>query len=119
MNNLAVINQPSLEAVLYKHISSVNTLKAYANDFRTFITASKLTNLKDVTEAHVEQYLQWLRRRYASASTQNRKIYSLSKVFQVLRYEGLLDDNPLERVKLKKKVNITMSFLLRRLVPKN
>lgn len=58
--------------------------------------------LTEVTEAHIRDYMAWMKSDGLAVATVNRRLNTLRKLYSVMVDEGLIDSNPTDGVKAKK-----------------
>lgn len=84
---------------------SSNTLDAYIRDISQFISYCKIngtTDLKRVDNSFINKYLEYLDFLKKSPATKSRLIASVRCYFKFLIYNGIVESNPAESIKLKK-----------------
>jgi integrase/recombinase XerC len=81
---------------------SVNTITAYLTDidqFSAFIQSEyQMTELTQVTHQMVRSWIVFIMSNGNSARTINRKLSALKTFFRFLRKEGVISDNPMQRI---------------------
>ena len=80
---------------------SRNTLAAYLSDlycFRDFIEEENLPSFLYLTRDHITRYLARRREHGVAASTSARELVSVKTLYRFLREEGILTDDPTERI---------------------
>lgn len=111
---------------------SPHTQQAYRRDFKAFSLYWKqrgqpIANLKTISKMHVIEYRDYLRSRY-SPNTVNRRLASLSSLFQELSNAHWIESNPVRDIRRPKSVSkrntdgftdAEVQLLLRRLDAKN
>ena len=78
-----------------------NTLAAYLSDlhcFRDFIEEENLPSFLCLTPDHITRYLARRREHGVAASTSARELVSVKTLYRFLREEGILTDDPTERI---------------------
>lgn len=94
--------------------SSVHTLRAYEKDlsqFGSFLKEEKCQGLRQVNHLMLRKYLALLRTYHYSKTTIARKLAALRSFFKFLNYEGMLDSNPLETLRIPKQSKKLPNFL--------
>lgn len=94
---------------------SAATVQAYECDFRDFLrfaSARGLREAKDVTTAHVNDYLLLLRRRGLKLTTLHRRRNALSSLFTFLVMQGWVGKNPVAAVRLQPRPQTTRDIVL-------
>jgi len=86
----------------YKLLSKL-TQKAYTNDLNTF---NKIINkdIREVNAGDILKYIETLKDREYKQSSINRKIYSLSKVLNLYKLQGLIKSNVISELNKIRKV---------------
>lgn len=94
------------EAYLFQEKKmSRNSLEAYRRDIRAFghfLTEKRIDNVIAVTESTVISYVLFLRKEGRTTSTINRKIASVRAFYNFLIKRGIIDDNPVKKIKTPK-----------------
>lgn len=81
---------------------SRNTLESYSRDvskFTTYLKSNKIKNLQDVNEDTITGFLSFLRNKKLSVKTVNRNIVSVKQLFNYLRIEEIIKEDPLRNLK--------------------
>ncbi|MDR4506313.1 MAG: tyrosine recombinase XerC [Candidatus Scalindua sp.] len=94
--------------------SSVHTLRAYEKDlsqFDSFLMEEKSEGLRQVNHLMLRKYLAVLRKYNYSKTTVARKLAALRSFFKFLNYEGMLDSNPIETLRIPKQSKKLPNFL--------
>ena len=84
------------------------TRRAYENDLKAFFEIVG-KDIPDVTALDIPAYIDALERAGFKNSTINRKMYSLSKVFQLYQVAGMIDKNPVRELNKVKKITRAVS----------
>jgi len=80
---------------------SENTVAAYRNDLNQFLDYLKDTDIsswQEVSRAHIQDYVLYLKKREYASSTTCRKIAAIKSFFHFLVAEGVLQDDPVSMV---------------------
>ena len=80
---------------------SRNTLAAYLSDlcsFKDFLQQANLSSFLSPTPDHIARYLAKRRELGVAASTSGRELVSIKALYRFLRDEGILIDDPSERI---------------------
>ncbi len=95
---------------------STNTISAYISDlekFRTFTLQHNIDAPEDVDESVIEEFIESQFAQKITKRTQSRLVSSLRMFYKFLELEGLLDEDPTERIespKISKKLPAVLSF---------
>lgn len=84
---------------LQKRLDS-KTIKAYRIDLAQFTSHISETQINEITQETLEQYISYLHQKY-KPKTVKRKIASLKALFHYFEYKELIDQNPFDRVQVK------------------
>lgn len=76
------------------------TIKAYHIDLDQFVNYISETQLTDITQDTLEQYISCLNQKY-QPKTVKRKIASLKALFHYFEYKGLIVQNPFSKMQLR------------------
>lgn len=76
------------------------TLKAYRIDLRQFAEQSRATDISDMTQPVIENYVTGLHQTY-KPKTVKRKIASLKAFFHYHEYREIIENNPFNRLQIK------------------
>ena len=76
------------------------TIKAYRIDLAQFIAYISVTQLTDITQDILEQYISHLHQNY-QPKTVKRKIASLKTAFRYFEYKELISQNPFNKMQIK------------------
>ena len=87
---------------------SPSTREAYSRDLSAFNTAVG-KDIQDVTALDITGYIKTLESAGYKNSTINRKLYSISKIFNLYQLAGVIDKNPIADVNKVKKVTRPVS----------
>ncbi len=85
--------------------SSANTFESYIRDLNQFVSYCASLNISDtarVTNDNIVHYLEYLTSIKKSESTKSRITASLRCYFKFLKSKGVVIDNPVDGIKLKK-----------------
>lgn len=85
--------------------SSANTFESYIRDLNQFVSYCASLNISDtarVTNENIVHYLEYLTSIKKSDSTKSRITASLRCYFKFLKSKGVVIDNPVDGIKLKK-----------------
>lgn len=85
--------------------SSANTFESYIRDLNQFVSYCASLNISDtsrVTNDNIVHYLEYLTSINKSESTKSRITASLRCYFKFLKSKGVVSDNPVDGIKLKK-----------------
>ncbi len=85
--------------------SSANTFESYIRDLNQFVSYCASLNISDtarVTNDNIIHYLEYLTSIKKSESTKSRITASLRCYFKFLKSKGVVADNPVDGIKLKK-----------------
>lgn len=97
-NSTSSLVEDFLEYLLVERGCSQNTLISYKNDLFQFSEQSGLSNLKNVTPQHVQQYVEHLTRKAYLPATRGRKIASLKSFMAYLHSEGFIENDPTDMI---------------------
>ncbi len=106
MNELTVLQQqstvPQIIQAGYDSLS-VSTQQAYTNDLAGFMKATG-KGIEQISMLDIPAYAESLVKAGYRNSTINRKLYSLSKIFNLYRMAGIIKENPITELNKVKKV---------------
>ena len=88
----------------YLSVYTENTRKAYTQDVKDFLDCMGI-NLFEMKEKDIIGYMNILKERGCKNSTFNRKLYSLQKVSEIFVKQGLMNSNPVKKVRELKKID--------------
>ena len=117
MNEIQIYNknQLSLKETAWDSLSEASR-KAYQSDFDAFFSFINKP-AKDINSNDILSYIEHLKSMDRKNRTINRKISSLSKMFNVLKISGEIDENPVDI--LRKFKNINFKFEKSKKIPIN
>ena len=81
---------------------SENTIKSYNNDLKKFNEYFKNTNIKNINENHIKNYLKYLKDNKNDNRTINHNISTLRSFYKFLLIEKSIKENPLEYIEMPK-----------------
>lgn len=100
MNNMKLHMKNYLNYCSLQKRLDAKTIKAYRIDLTQFIKYIDETELADVTQDTLEQYISHLHQTY-QPKTVKRKIASLKAMFHYFEYKELIAQNPFNKVQIK------------------
>ncbi len=83
------------------------TLKAYRIDLKQFFLFLQTENVKNISQADLENYIATLHLNY-KPKTAKRKIASLKAFFHYLEYRDIIDQNPFNKIRTKFREPVTL-----------
>lgn len=89
-----------LEYCQYQKRLDEKTLKAYRIDLRQFSEQLPSTDIPDISQAILEDYLICLHKNY-KPKTVKRKIASIKAFFHYLEYREVIEKNPFDKIQIK------------------
>lgn len=95
-----------VNSIIEKYLEpySPHTVDSYRNDMATFFDITN-KNLVEITELDIIDYVKALEMRRFKNATINRKIYSLSKVFEIYKKLGLVKKNLVRTLAATTRIN--------------
>ncbi len=96
------------EYLVNRKRASASTVESYLRDIKQFITYCNNTDYTKINEKFVTTYLATLQK---SESSKMRILASLRSFFNFLVYDGLIKENPTEKIKLKSNRPKTLGVL--------
>ncbi len=94
--------------ILEKQGKSFNTVKNYKADLQCFngflIDKQQHLKIKAFTSAQVQEYSQFLDKKYASSNSVRRRVQALRLFFDYLITQNLFPDNPLKKMAVSPKI---------------
>lgn len=100
MNNFTQHIKNYLDYCFVQKRLDIKTIKAYHNDLIQFANYIDKTELTDITQNTLEQYIAHLHQSY-QPKTVKRKIASLKAIFHYFEYKELIAQNPFNKVQIK------------------
>lgn len=100
MNNLDQQISKYLEYCHYQKRLDEKTLKAYRIDLRQFRAQIPSTEISDISQTILEDYIIYLHKNY-KPKTVKRKIASVKALFHYLEYREIIEKNPFNKIQLK------------------
>lgn len=100
MNNLNEQIRNYLEYCQYQKVLDKKTLKAYRIDLRQLSEHFQITDIQDITQALLEEYIASLHLNY-KPKTVKRKIASVKALFHYLEYREAIEKNPFDKIQIK------------------
>ncbi len=91
-----------LDAKSVEKGAALNTLKAYRNDVRQFLTSIPQQDIKRITTEDIEQYLKELKATGNTAKTLSRKISCIREFFKFLQSENIIKESPANKLSTPK-----------------
>lgn len=89
-----------LEYCQYQKKLDEKTQKAYPIDLRQFLEQIPSTDIPDISQAILEDYIIYLHKNY-KPKTVKRKIASIKALFHYLEYREIIKKNPFNKIQLK------------------
>lgn len=100
MNNLNEQISKYLEYCQYQKRLDEKTLKAYRIDLRQFTEQIPPTDIPNISQAILEDYIVYLHQNY-KPKTVKRKIASVKALFHYLEYRKVIEKNPFYKMQIK------------------
>ena len=93
---------------------SQHTVKAYASDCLSFLIWLSDTDLQEVTQQKIKEYLLYIQKFSYNKTTVARKIASIRGFYNYLYEEKIIDNNPTQNIKAPKRAKTLPEFLSER-----
>ena len=102
MNNINECIEKFVEYLIIDKKYSENTVKSYKNDLKKFKNYFKNTNINNISERHIKNYLKKLKDDNNDNKTINHNISTLRSFYKFLLIEKTIKNNPMEYIEMPK-----------------
>lgn len=102
MNNINECIDKFIEYLIIDKKYSENTVKSYNNDLKKYENNFKNTNIQNIKENHIRNYLKHLKDNNNDNRTINHNISTLRSFYKFLLIEKILKNNPMEYIEMPK-----------------
>lgn len=102
MNNIEEYITKFIEYLIIDKKYSENTIKSYNNDLKKYELFFKNTNISNIKEKHIKEYLKHLKENNNDNRTINHNISTLRSFYKFLLIEKILKENPMEYIEMPK-----------------
>ena len=102
MNNINECIEKFTEYLIIDKKYSENTVKSYNNDLKKYETFFKNTNVLNIKEENIKDYLKYLKNNSNDNRTINHNISTLRSFYKFLLIEKIIKENPMEYIEMPK-----------------
>ena len=102
MNNIDEYISKFIEYLIIDKKYSENTIKSYNNDLKKYKEFFKNTNILNIKEKHIKEYLKKLKDNNNDNRTINHNISTLRSFYKFLLIEKITKENPMEYIEMPK-----------------
>lgn len=102
MNNIEECISKFIEYLIIDKKYSENTVKSYNNDLKKYEIFFKNTNISNIKENHIKEYLKHLKENNNDNRTINHNISTLRSFYKFLLIEKAIKENPMEYIEMPK-----------------
>jgi len=102
MNNINECIEKFLEYLIIDKKYSENTVKSYNNDLKKYEIFFKNTNISNIKENNIKEYLKFLKDNNNDNRTINHNISTLRSFYKFLLIDKIIKNNPMEYIEMPK-----------------
>jgi len=97
-----MLGEQFIQYIQFEKRYSPNTVTSYCNDLKQFFSylelEYKITEIHDIDYFHIRSWFASLMERDISARSVNRKITTLKSFYRFLNKEGVIEENPMNKI---------------------